>query len=322
MTNKIYTNKKTLEQVELVSVTEAGRYIVINAEGAQKSYSESSFKKLFKAKTEEPKAEESKTEPKAEPETPKTETPKTEKAKSEEPKAKESSKTNKSSDKSSKTFDNMTAEEQDKILAKIQKLFALAGNNPSQEEACAALAKAQELMAKYSISTLKNNEEYTYVSLPCKHQHNIGIRIPLSQIISKSFRCRVILIDDVIHMFGRKEDARAAVECFNFCYAWIHRSGDKHVAKARQETGTAKGVFHSYAKGVIVGITQSLESGCTALAIIVPQDVKDKFDETYSKCKAVKRGMRNSSSLDYDLYQQGISDGKTLMSKRTISVNL
>lgn len=38
-----------------------------------------------------------------------------------------------------------------KIADKIQKLLSLAGNNPSQEEAQAALLKAQKLMAQYNI---------------------------------------------------------------------------------------------------------------------------------------------------------------------------
>lgn len=43
-------------------------------------------------------------------------------------------------------FDKMS-----QIADKIQKLLALAGNNPSQEEAQAALLKAQALMAKYNL---------------------------------------------------------------------------------------------------------------------------------------------------------------------------
>lgn len=40
----------------------------------------------------------------------------------------------------------------EKIVAKIQKLFALAGNNPSEQEAASALLKAQALLAKYNLS--------------------------------------------------------------------------------------------------------------------------------------------------------------------------
>ena len=305
MTNKIYTNRKTLEKVELVSVTEAGRYIVINAEGAQKSYSESSFKKLFKLEataSEKPHEKDSnKEEPK----------PKKEASSKEEPSKKASS------------VKPLTAEEQEKILDKIKKLFALAGNNSSEAEASAAMRKAQELMAKYSISMSETSGvKYEYVALPCKHYHNVGFRLPLSVIVSKSFRCKPILRGNIVYMFGRKEDAQAAVESFNFCYSWIHKQGNALVIKAREQTGTGKGVFNSYVVGVLKGITMSLEEGCTTLAIVVPEDVKNKFDETYSNCKAVKRGMRVSDGIDYEIYKKGVSDGKTLMNKRTIEVKL
>ena len=44
---------------------------------------------------------------------------------------------------------------EDKILEKVKKLLALAGNNPSQAEAEAAAAKAQALLQEYNL-TLKD----------------------------------------------------------------------------------------------------------------------------------------------------------------------
>lgn len=41
--------------------------------------------------------------------------------------------------------------EQESIIRKIQKLFALAGNNPSEEEAASAMTRAQELLAEYNL---------------------------------------------------------------------------------------------------------------------------------------------------------------------------
>lgn len=45
---KTYMNKKNSETVTLIAVTADSRYIIETAAGAQKSYSESSFKKMFK----------------------------------------------------------------------------------------------------------------------------------------------------------------------------------------------------------------------------------------------------------------------------------
>lgn len=313
MTNKIFKNKKTFAEVELVSITAEGRYIVMLDDGTQKSYSESSFKKMFKA-VEIATTEESITE-EAPAEVELNEEPAAEEAYKEEEVPPHKTKKQKPSK-------QLTAEDREKMIDKIKKLFALAGNNPSEEEAAAAMRKAQELMAEYSISMSEGSEvKYEYTAFACKHYHNLGFRVPLSQIIAKSFRCKVMLQSNTIHMFGRKEDAQAAVECFNFCYAWIHRNGDRLVVEAREKTGTGKGVFHSYVVGVLKGITLSLEEGCTTLAIVVPQDVNDSFKETYKDCKTVKRGMR-ADTIDYDLYCKGVEDGKTLLNRRSLEVTL
>jgi hypothetical protein len=47
----------------------------------------------------------------------------------------------------------------DKIIERIQKLLALAGNNPNENEASVAAAKAQELMEEYNISELHLNRK-------------------------------------------------------------------------------------------------------------------------------------------------------------------
>lgn len=41
-----------------------------------------------------------------------------------------------------------------KLVEKVKKLLKLAGNNPSQEEANAAYAKAQELIAEHNLYIL------------------------------------------------------------------------------------------------------------------------------------------------------------------------
>ena len=315
MTNKIFMNRKTAEQVELISNSN-GRFIILLADGAQKSYSESTFKKMFKA-VEEPKAHE---EPKEEPEVEaksESKRPATEKA---EEKATEqkASKTKKAEVK----HEELTEEKKEKMIEKIQKLLSLAGNNPSEAEAAAALRKAQELMAKYSLSVSEaSGKTYKYTSLPCHHYHNVAVRFPLANIISKSFRCKAILVGEIIHMFGREEDAKAAVECFNFCYAWMQRVGNKLIAEAREKTGTAKGVFNSYAAGVLKGLTTSLEEGCTTLAIVVPEDVTKNFEETYKNLGSCKRSMQ-FGEFNGAAYTKGLKDGKVMMGHRTIEVNL
>ena len=51
------------------------------------------------------------------------------------------------------------------INEKIQKLLALAGNNPSDSEAKAAMLKAQELMLKYHIENPETVEDDQVISV-------------------------------------------------------------------------------------------------------------------------------------------------------------
>ena len=44
------------------------------------------------------------------------------------------------------------------IISKIEKLLALAGNNPSEAEAQAALLKAQQLMAEHNLDMAQFEE--------------------------------------------------------------------------------------------------------------------------------------------------------------------
>jgi hypothetical protein len=52
----------------------------------------------------------------------------------------------------------MTSNNIDSILSKVQKLLALAGNNPSEAEAAAAMERAQELLAKYNLTMAQLDE--------------------------------------------------------------------------------------------------------------------------------------------------------------------
>lgn len=74
---------------------------------------------------------------------------------------------------------------EDKIIKKIEKLFALAGNNPNEKEAEAALLKAQKLMAEYGIEQSQlTGEKITYATVYSNvHPHRINNA--LAEIIAK-----------------------------------------------------------------------------------------------------------------------------------------
>ena len=120
------------------------------------------------------------------------------------------------------------------MLEKVKKLMALAGNNPSEEEAKAALMKANALIAKYNLDLSKDTGvKVEYALVGATHSNNEGYRTSLACVLADSFRCKAIMIGNKVHFFGRKQDAEACVEVFNYVYRVSHNIGLKLERQAR-----------------------------------------------------------------------------------------
>lgn len=204
----------------------------------------------------------------------------------------------------------------EKMVDRVRKLLALAGNNPSEEEAKLALMRANALIAKYNIDLSEEaGEAIEYAVVAAKHSNNEGYRVMLAGVIASSFRCKVIMVGNVVHFFGRKQDAEACVEVFNYVYRVSHNIGLRLERQARKEGRNTHGVANSYWKGFVVGINKELSEQCKALMVVVPEDVKDEFASRYQGCKSYGGGMRNTG-YDHGAYNQGVQDGRHSMRNR------
>jgi len=213
----------------------------------------------------------------------------------------------------------MTETTQDKLIEKIKKILRLASNNPNEAEAAAALLKAQKLMAEYNISIdMTDTEQIAYSKEMCLHKWNMGFRKPLAAAIAPNFRCKFFLYGQNVVFFGRAEDARIAREIFEYAYEFILKEGNRHYNKAYSMGKPTRGVFNSYASGFISGLKSKFEEQSTALMIVVPEDVKEKFDDMSKDWKVDKSRKMRYDSLDYKAYAQGYHDGQTLMNGRRL----
>lgn len=209
----------------------------------------------------------------------------------------------------------------EQALDKIQKLLNLAdtSKNDSDGEAQAALLRAQELMVKYDVSVeevgAEKREEYSEER--CQHKWNMGFRVPLANALGKNFRCRNFLRGGQITFLGHPTDARICREAFEFAYNFIMKRGNQEYNRAYTLGKNTKGVFNSYATGFIIGLQKALDAQCTALAIVVPPDVNQKFEDMTANWKTYKGGQRNSR-IDRDAYEAGERDGKEFMSQRKL----
>ena len=212
-------------------------------------------------------------------------------------------------------------ENTDKIVEKIKKLLALAdkAQNTNENEAQAALLKAQKLMAEYGVSVEGNTEEaHTYKFVVCNTPKNKGFRTHLACIIGDNFRCKPIMHGNQVAFLGRSEDVDICVSAFEFAYAFARRNGDREFRRAHREGRDPRNVFNSYAMGFLSGLRHKLAEQSKALMIVVPQDVKDEFDNRYPNVKTYAGGMRNNRDRGYDsqAYFTGVTDGKNVLNER------
>lgn len=115
-------------------------------------------------------------------------------------------------------------ENREKVLKKIENLLALAGNNPSENEALAAALKAQELMAKYNIELAevegqdKSEEIVKEEYAPKANCHYVRKwRYTLANIIARNFCCKTYVVNrETTVFYGYAKDAKIAVEVFKF----------------------------------------------------------------------------------------------------------
>lgn len=215
-------------------------------------------------------------------------------------------------------------ENREKILEKIEKLLALAGNNPSENEAISAALKAQELMAKYNIeladlegqSADQSIVEVTYT--PKANCHYVRKwRYKLSLIIAKNFCCKTYSINrDAIAFYGYEKDAKIAVEVFKFLFETGNKLANRYYLKCKKEGRDTKGVLNTYLVGFCDGIKEVLDKQCTALMIVVPKEVEEAYAEHSKGFKAIKNSLATSN--DGRAYNEGRTDGRATATARGI----
>jgi hypothetical protein len=211
----------------------------------------------------------------------------------------------------------------EKIIEKIKNLLDLSNNNPSEEEAIAAAAKAQELMAKYDIQigdledTIDNDiaEEIFYDN--GKHEMKKW-KVGLASVIAKNFRCKHYFMGKKnIVFYGHKIDAQIALNTFSYLYNAGNKLASNYYYNKKKMGFETKGVMNSYLAGFKNGIQDKLDAQCTALMIVTPKDVTDAFEEMSADWKTTHTKI---TIYDHDAFEQGKKDGKATMDANRLEV--
>lgn len=209
----------------------------------------------------------------------------------------------------------------EKVLEKIKKLLALAGNNPSEAEAMAAALKAQELMAEYNVTVTNEEEKIEMSEAGFRTGVDNNWKYILADVVADNFRCKSYWIGKRRIMFyGYKSDCEIATQVFEFLFKTCKKRTNQVADKAYNETGTSKGVRFSYSRGFVAGVKEALDAQCTALMIVTPPEVKESFA---NMCE--ERGFKTMGGyrtgydgIDPSTFNLGKTDGKDSIRARSI----
>lgn len=210
-----------------------------------------------------------------------------------------------------------------KIADKIQKLLNLAGNNPNEEEAQAALLKAQKLMAQYNVDleSLGDGKKELKCSLELTKVKANPRDNQVQVIIANAFACKpIISCGRHLMFFGREDNAKAAKSCMEF----IHKTMERGIRRICREYGLessergASAIYNGYAKGFIEGLRDTVGAQTVALAIVVPEDVKEAFAKKFPNVSQYKSKSTTWDPSYMNAYYQGKQDGRSAMNKRSL----
>lgn len=227
------------------------------------------------------------------------------------------------------------SEMNEKIIEKIRKCLELANNNPSEEEAKSAALMAQKLLAKYNISmadvedVTKDCEEIVENVIWFDTLANWGVargwKYELADIVAKNFRCKHFFYGKKgVVFYGHKTDADIAAQVYTFLFKNGDKLANRLAHKANRETrkrgygNNTAGVYNSFVKGYMAGLREALDKQCTALMIVVPQDVSDAYAAKSKGFAHMKAGMKNTG-YNSDAYNEGHRAGKDAMASREIA---
>lgn len=160
-------------------------------------------------------------------------------------------------------------EADNKIIDKIEKLIALS-NSDNENEAKAAMLKAQELMAKYEIEMSQINpdkaKERPVVSYTSPSFRDDWV-VDLGSLIAGNFRCRAVISSRRgsggafrLKFFGFDEDAQISINIFNYAVKVIRRrmaTLRAIYAEAGREFGRNEKM--NYVEGFNAGLHQNFE---------------------------------------------------------------
>lgn len=209
----------------------------------------------------------------------------------------------------------------EKAIEIVRKLLATANDKgASENEAMMAALKAQEIMAKYDITVADVEDESgseEIVDTAVTVGNGNKWKYSLAHIIANNFCCKIYTCGtQMIVFYGYKKHAEVAKEVFTYLYNTGNKLADRCYAEFYNKNQPTKGVKNNFLIGYCNGIKSVLEKQCTALALVIPKDVNESFDEKMKNAKA--RHTNIKVNVNNEAYEKGVREGKNVATSRSI----
>lgn len=208
----------------------------------------------------------------------------------------------------------------EKIIEKVQKLLELAGNNPNENEAQAAMLKAQQLMAKYHIEAAqvtKKDEVKEVDTTIIEGGQSTAWAIRLANIITSNFRCNLLRVPGQGLMFvGLKEDVAIARGVYVFASNVLEKNMKKLRRQYRKQGLSTEGISQDYAAGFLAGLKKKYDDQVNqnewALVLVKDELVVARTQELVNPKAKTYQAKAKARRGDAGLYAKGYYDGNTL----------
>ena len=220
------------------------------------------------------------------------------------------------------------AKNNEKIMEKIKKVLALSKNNPSEEEAAAALLMAQKLMVEHNLTMEEvegtGEEKAEAVSnYSVTSGSNTGWKIRLAKIICDNFKTEVLKAGSGFCFIGMEEEVHLTISLFNLASDIIDRGMKKVRRNARKAGLNTSGIAGDYVAGFLDGLKakfdEQVQKEGWGLILVKPEAVVKKTDQLTKGSKPVqikdKLGRKGSMAA----YNQGYQEGKNLKTQKQIT---
>lgn len=206
----------------------------------------------------------------------------------------------------------------EKIIDRINKLMSKTeANGCTPEEAAAAAAMVQKLIAKHHIDMRDAGQEDDIVG--CVEDYKKTWQTTLANVIAKNTRCHVIITGtrDTSKMafIGHETDLQAVLAMYDKLEA-ICAAGIRAAKRNLKGQSSPARIETSYSVGFVSAVSAAMGEQCRALQLVTPEDVHAKIAELFPRIKQ-QRG--RTVTINRNAYDQGSADGRDATARRQLA---